>query len=71
MSNVGDFIILDFKLYYRVIVMKTTSYWSKSRNEMKRNRIQNRRPRNKSTCCSHFIFDNEAKTYIGKKPLQK
>ncbi|MGE9716764.1 hypothetical protein ACQP3F_34775, partial [Escherichia coli] len=52
--------VSDFKLYYRVIVLKTTWYWHKNIQTYQWNRIENT-DINPHTY-EHLIFDKDTKS---------
>jgi hypothetical protein len=59
-SNAEGITILPFKLYFRVIAIKTSRYWYKTRFEDQWNRIEDMNPHS----YAHLIF------YKGAKNIQ-
>jgi hypothetical protein len=55
----------DFKLYYRVIIIKTARYWHKNRDEDQWKRLEDA---DTNSCrCSHLIFDKGAQNICWRK----
>jgi hypothetical protein len=66
-SNAGGITIMDFKLYYKAIVIKIAWYWHKNRHEDQWNRIEDQDM--KPPTITNLSLTKAVKIYDGERQL--